>query len=305
MTLRVDEMLLAGLDGGHLLGFLAALGALRIATSKWPDSAPRMRWRLCERAWKPILSVPGITDRTEFVTGLHDKLKEMAGHAAFAVGDDLKFSSDSFRALALAAQSDVTWDLRAADFFAAFASEAATNKSGTELLDTALRTMSGTGHQHFVKMMRELVEMTDHAHLDSSLFYPWRYAEKGLGLRWDHQDDRRYALRWNEPTGDPTRTERGANRLAVEAIPLFPVFPVGNRLETTGFTSRSKQNVLTWPIWIGNAGLDSVRSVLALRELQDEIPPRATLAARGVAEIYRCQRITVDKRRNFTPPCPA
>jgi hypothetical protein len=40
---------------------------------------------------------------------------------------------------------------------------------------------------------------------------------------------------------------------------------------------------------------------LALNELQETQPPHAELAARGVSAIFRSQRITLGKYRNFTP----
>lgn len=119
------------------------------------------------------------------------------------------------------------------------------------------------------------------------------------------QDDRRYALRWHEPSGDPIRTVRGANRLAIEALPVFPTAPVGQELNTTGFTQRRGKGVfLTWPIWKPMIELDIVRSLLAHSELQSERPNRKKLSKMGIAEIYRSQRITQGKFRNFTQSYP-
>ena len=99
---------------------------------------------------------------------------------------------------------------------------------------------------------------------------------------------------------------RGANRLAVEALPLFPAAPGEGGLQTTGFTQRRGKGVLfTWPIWEVPLHLDTVRSLLSLAELQEPRPDRESLAARGVVEIYRSQRTTRDKYRNFTPALPA
>jgi hypothetical protein len=44
---------------------------------------------------------------------------------------------------------------------------------------------------------------------------------------------------------------------------------------------------------------------LSLAELQKHEPPRDKLAALGIAEIYRSQRVTAGKFRNFTPARPA
>ena len=138
------------------------------------------------------------------------------------------------------------------------------------------------------------------------MFLPWQYADDRPNLRWDPVDDRRYALRWNEPSGDPVRTMRGANRLAVEALPLFPTAAGERRLQTTGFSQRPGQGVMfTWPIWDVPLKMGTVRSVLSLPELQEPRPNRDVLSAMGIVEVYRSERITRDKYRNFTAATPA
>jgi hypothetical protein len=228
----------------------------------------------------------------------------MAGHPAFAIDDNLKIPPDRYRkdyAELAAAKAHESRDRTWADFVAAFGSEATASEEGV-IQDTALRTMSGAGHQHFLKTMRDLVQNTAAEHLRKALFEPWRYEDPKPSLRWDPADDRRYALRWNEPSGDPIRTVRGANRVAIEALPLLPAMPVGTRLETTGFRGRSSRDTFwTWPIWSAPLTVDAVRSVLALRQLQEDPPPRPELAAMGVNEVYRSQRLTVGKYRNFAP----
>lgn len=190
-----------------------------------------------------------------------------------------------FRDVALQAQAQTEYgDSYFADFMAAFASEVLIEGKGAkpaQIQDTAFRTMSGAGHQHFVQFMAQLARETTESQLAEALFSPWRYSDPGPSLRWDPTDDRRYALRWGEPSGDPVRTVRGANHLAVEALPLLPVMPVGKRLETTGFTQRRGEGVRwTWPIWEGLLGIDTVPSLLAMRELQQLQPPREKLWAR-------------------------
>lgn len=47
------------------------------------------------------------------------------------------------------------------------------------------------------------------------------------------------------------------------------------------------------------------RSLVALKDLQGETPDRTSLSARGIVEVFRSQRLTVDKFRNFTWGMPA
>jgi len=243
-------------------------------------------------------------------------LRDKTGQTAFSLADDLTVSCSIYKAAATKAAHADTGDRRYADFLAAFGSEAveseANGKKSGEIADTAFRTMSGAGHQHFLGFMRALAADTQVEHLKKALLTPWQYDDpvENHTMRWDPMDDVRYALRWRNPSGDPERKRNGAvwgaNRLAIEALPLFPTAPVKGRLETTGFTQRKGYGVAwTWPIWTAPIGMDALLSLMALSELQKDEPDRRALASMGIAEVYRCQRITQGKYRNFTPANPA
>ena len=294
---------LAGLDGSNPLAFLAALATLRVLSHVWTERALRLGWESRAGRWTPLLDCAGTASPEDVVAALDPALRAMAGHPAFTFAADLKLPADAFAAFAreAAAQARDARDGTLAQFAGAFACEVLTEENG-DVQDTAFRTMSGAGHQHFLKFMAELAQVTTAAHLRAALFSPWRYDEQKLSLRWDPADDRRYALRWDDPSGDVIRTVRGANRLAVEALPLFPVAPVRGGLETTGFASPHGRGLFwTWPIWEPPLALDTVRSVLALDTLQAARPDRRELSARGIAEVFRCERVTIGKFRNFTP----
>lgn len=305
------ELLFDGLDGANPLAYLAALGTLRTTSLTWPDRNTRLHWSNAQGGWRPCLSLDGEIDLDVWLTAVDQSLRNEAGQTAFSLADDLTVPCSAFRAAAASAAAHaVMGDRHQADFFAAFGSEAVESevngKKTGDIADTALRTMSGAGHQHFLGFMRELARVTEVKHLRSALFEAWSYTEPGPSLRWDPNDDRRYALRWLQPSGDPAKTVRGANRLAIEALPLLPTAPVKGRLETTGFTQRKGRGVVwTWPIWTAPIGLDVVRSLMGLAELQEDEPDRRTLSAMGIVEVYRCQRITQGKYRNFTPSHPA
>lgn len=301
---------LPGLDGANSLGFLAALGTVRTATLYWPQHQVQMAWSASDLGWQPELHLHPALEQEELLAGLNEFLHQTDPLQWLADYDDLTIPLATFREAELAAAQTATAANRAAvDFLAALGSdvvEAQVNgKKNGLIADTALRTMSGAGHQHFIGFMRQLTAVTEVKHLHAALFDTWTYVDPGPSLRWDPTDDRRYALRWRKPASDPLTTVRGANRLAIEALPMLPTMPVKTRLETTGFTQHKGRGTRwSWPLWNTPIGLDEIRSLLSHPMLQSETPDRCSLLAMGVMEIYRCQRITQGKYRNFTPAQP-
>lgn len=308
----MSELILKGADGGNPLGFLVALGALRTASRTWPELSPRMGWVQYANGWRPVLAFGINMSEKEFVAALQKSLRQMKDHPAFGFADNLSVPPSTFREQAMTAAEDaVPADRRHVDFLAAFGSDGVTDENSGIVADTALRTMGGAGHQHFLGTMRQLVNDTDEAHIQKALFNDWRYDDplEKHTMRWDPADDVRHALRWRKPSGDPGRKTGGgmwgANRLAVEALPLLPTAPKGRRLETTGFTRRKGDGeIWTWPIWEPKISVDAVRSLLALDSLQEVKPNREFLKRMGVIEIFRCQRLTQGKFRNFAPAAP-
>jgi hypothetical protein len=313
----MSEFTLQGLDGGSPLGFLATLGVLRTSALAWPERAVQLVWSDRDGGWRPRLFLHPSIDEEAWLEGLDHRLRDTIGHDAFKLADDLNVRIATFRKVALEAAARSRPDERRhADFLAAFGSDAvetvANGKKTGDISDTALRTMSGAGHQHFLGFMRALVADTRVEHLRRALLMSWQYDDpmENHTMRWDPTDDVRYALRWRNSSGDPERKRSGAvwgaNRFAIEGLALLPTAPVQRRLQTTGFTQRKGQGTTwTWPIWNVPIGQDGVRSLLALAQLQEPCPDRAWLAAMGIAEVYRCQRITQGKYRNFTPASPA
>ncbi|HEX5271984.1 MAG TPA: hypothetical protein VFW33_15915, partial [Gemmataceae bacterium] len=149
--------------------------------------------------------------------------------------------------------------------------------------------------------------LTTAGHLQRTLFRPWDYAD-GLAnqsLHWEPSEDRRHAYQWNMPSGDPTRKRTGgmlgANRLALEAWPLFPSFPAGDRLATRGFRgNRAFDTYFTWPVWSCPLSLDGVATLLAAEFLQGDAPNQRALHSCNIRTAFRLQRILVGKTPNFT-----
>ncbi|MCY4513963.1 MAG: hypothetical protein OXC69_02310 [Candidatus Tectomicrobia bacterium] len=307
MTATIDDqgLLLNGLDGSNSLAFLAAVGALRTVAYAHPTTNLRMKWVRHNSSWAPVLTGNRTVSAGHLVELLFSALR-VESTPEFDFSKNLNVNSELFRGVAVEAQTCASpVDRRYADFVASFGCELVTTHANRGIQDTALRTMSGAGHQHFLGTMKQLVHETTAEHLRRALFEMWDYSDDKLGLRWDPEEDRRYALRWGNPSDDAVKTVRGANRLAVEALPLFPTAPGDRHLETTGFSRQHGAVVFTWPIWEDALSMDVMRSLFSLPEMQRAEPDRAILRAVGVVEVYRSQRITVGKYRNFTRAQPA
>ncbi len=300
------SMPLSGLDGSNPLGFLAAVGALRVITLSNRESDWRLTWTMRAGTWVPSISGRKMLSKQSLIELLENALC-LKSAPEFNFAKNLNVSPACFKQVAGQAVCNASLqDRRYADFVASFGCELVTSGDRKSIQDTALRTMSGAGHQHFLGTIKKLIKETKAHHLCRTLFHTWDYSDEKLGLRWDPEEDRRYALRWDNPSGDKIKSMWGANRLAVEALPLLPTAPVGQqRLQTTGFAPDAKPAEFSWPIWSIDLGSEIVGSLLALSEIQKPQPNRSRLHDMGVVEVYRSQRITVGKYRNFTRAQPA
>ncbi len=300
-----NDLCLPTLSGSSLLGFLAALGTFRTLAETPGISDLRMKWIPMANSYAPLLTSAALPDDDQLVGRLHSALSKFSDHPSITADNDLTIPLGRFRALATSAARDFLagTDSMGAAMVAAFGCDAVGNDAGN-IEDTAFRTMSGAGHQHFLKFMNDLAKGTTPEQIHEALFGPWRYRDPSPIMRWDSEDDRRYALRWDEPSKDPVRSVRGANRLAVAALPLFPVVPDSRTsVATTGFTGRGRRDTfVNWPIWSEWLTLDAIRSLLGMSDIQEQSPrANRSRSARGICAVYRSQRITLGKFRNFTP----
>lgn len=302
-----EGLLLSGIDGSSTLAFLAALGVLRTLDEAAAGADVRMHWVPCGTAWTPVISGGGAPPTDAALLDTFDEV--------------LVSSIDTHPARLLAALSDAKEDLnrRRAIFvnlatghpneaaklawLAALASDAVP-AAATNQLQTARR-------DYFYGNLTSVVANCTREHLQRTLFCRWDYADplENQSLHLDPTEDRRHAHQWSQPSGDPERKRAGgmlgANRLAIEAFPLFVSVPEGDTLRTIGFTgTRASDTRWTWPIWKTPLSVSVVRSLLTLPDLQAESPDsqmRMSLRERGVMAVFRTRRILVGKTPNFTP----
>lgn len=292
-----------GPDGRSLLGFLAAVGAFRAFAQQSPQAA--LSWGA---DYRPLLHCPEIAgngDEQHLLTALEAGLDVLAGSARFP-WDDLTVKPTAFREYTERALKQASLGCRHwIDFVSGLASDAAPPDAKGNISDTAMRTMSGAGHQHFLGFMEKLQITVERRHLREALFQDWAYGDRKLSLRWDPLDDRRYALRADDPSKgshNDIPSMWGANRLAFEALACLPTYPTTRGLQTTGFKQRSNaegEPLFSWPLWRPAVTLDSLRALLghpAIARRDSE-----QLRALGVFAVLSARRFTEGRYRNFAP----
>jgi hypothetical protein len=285
--------LLRGIDGSNPLGFLAAVGTLRMLGGE------RLGWSIEEGTWRPSLTVAETGGEEDLCQRLAQRA-HLAPPGILTLGKNLTVTPEVFCTYAdQAAQLLSAGDARAAEYAAAFGSEVCVDQKKNRIEYTNLSFITGSGHQDFVTTALKLSESMNAEHIREALFGPWEYKDKSLSFRWDPADAAEYALSASDPSKDGAWTVWGVNRLAFEALPLLPVQPTRGGLRTTGFWEERYPEEFTWPIWHAKLDADTVRSLLSLNEIQEESPSRPKLQAMGIAEVFRSPRVRIGQGANF------
>jgi CRISPR-associated endonuclease/helicase Cas3 len=299
---------LPGLDGSNPLAFLAALGTL-VLCHGWSQSNPDFEWLRgpVKLSWghdglphTPVLHLGAKPPTpTDFIATLAERLaKSLETHPAAWV---VAMLADEQRLAALLRERCAhrpAEDRPYLDWVCALA---------CENVPKAASQLQTVRKDYLIGNLRSIMQRTKADHLLRSLFHTWDYADAldNQSLHWEPSEDRRHAYQWHMPSGDPTRKKcggmLGANRLALEAWPLFPSFPAGDRIRTRGFKgNRANNTYFTWPLWKCALGVDAVASLLALESLLDDEPRADDLEQYNMGCVFRLQRILVGKTPNFT-----
>jgi CRISPR-associated endonuclease/helicase Cas3 len=297
---------LRGLDGTNPLGFVAAIGLFRVLSSDSDLGEVSLRWVPSAGTWVPDVACT-VRDLTEdqLLEVLQRNLNvEMVDHPLHRLESLASRDGEERRAAISEMVTRATCtDRLQTDWLSAYTSDAAG--------DDAINQLQTTRRDYHYRNAASIIAVSNLDYLRRAIFHEWDYADAldNQSLHLDPSEDRRHAYQWNKPSGDPERKRTGgmlgANRLAIEGLPVFTSVPVGDRLRTTGFTgSRATDTRWTWPIWSGYLDLGATRSLLSCADLQaDDFDPlnRQGLRERGILAVYRTYRILVGKTPNFTP----
>lgn len=311
---------LEGLDPDNLLAFLALLGLLRALETARPDWHPRAAWDVDHPPLRPRLFLAGPESPMAICEAAAEGAAALAEDYGFPRSaepsaepqNDLNYAMKTARKLLERAARGR--DRRRADLWSALMCDKAGKDDKIEA--TPLCLLFGQGHQHFLDRLasvprteappprgrgRNAITLSAAETLHEALFESWTRQDPTSAFRWDPAEDVRYALRADDPSGEKSTTQHGANRLAALGLPVLTAAPVQRgqrvRLQVLGGAFERNEFVFSWPIWQEGATLASIRALLGHPELANG--PSA-LVNLGVVEVRRTRRISVGKFMNFT-----
>lgn len=302
---------LEGLEPDNLLAFLALLGLLRSLEAV--GLRPRAHWE--GLPLRPVLDLPEPVTQETVAEQAAAGCARLAQDHDFCGEKDLTFRAERARYLLEHALQRPRSGR--AELLGCLFSDGAVDQNN-KIIPTPLCAMFGQGHQHFLARLasvprgdlptslqkrRPPPDLKSPDFLVEALFHPWQRRDETDGFRWDPAEDRRYALRFRDPSKEAGRTVHGANRLAAVGIAAMPgtavMRPRGVRFLNIGTElGEGGGIVVTWPIWARPASLAAIRALLAHPALLAAEP--AVLERLGVIERRRARRILNGRFVNFT-----
>ncbi|QDT36036.1 type I-G CRISPR-associated protein, Cas3-extension family [Stratiformator vulcanicus] len=298
-----EGLLLPGLDGTNPLGFLAAVGLLRVVSEIGARDMVRLCWESARGTWLPRLTGHGIAS-VDFPNVVTDQLKNMP-RDCWVIDKKLPFDRLKFREHLIKKQHAASGESRvAADLLAALGVDIA-SKGGSAFIDTALRMVrSGDAQgQGFLHYAHEIIQQATLEEVRHALFERWVFRPAGSPLRLAPEEAKSYAYRADDPKTEKPESVRGANFLALVGLPFFPIVPRPSSAATVGFRKTAKRNdpAFVWPIWNRPLSASLVKSLLTLSwPTTDDGRREAT--ERGISAVYQSDQFRPSTYyKNFTP----
>lgn len=279
---------LTAIRGDNPMGFLAALGALSLATDVLGRGAA-LRWEPSGPSWTPMLDGPGVATEDDII-----ELIETA-HERRDLESELGWSADLMKLDRQTVRSLLEERLRAdrrreAEFVAACVAELPPRRNSPDLVRyTPFRMIPRVGRSRF--LAAALAESrAGTARLRDCLFGSWTYSKGVNALRWDPGARiQARALMAEAPSIAGTLGVSCATLLAVRGLGFFPLVTTSRDAVPPGLT---RKNRLIWPVWKDGLSEAAVRVLLAARWLHgsDEESERH-LEAHGVTTRYVAPRV--------------
>ncbi|MFM2167711.1 MAG: hypothetical protein RIS79_2082 [Verrucomicrobiota bacterium] len=294
---------LNGFTADQPLGFLAAVGLLRALDRAAPNWKPRLHWRQLG-FWRAVISVEDEAEFSDVVDRVVEALDSSRNEIeALVNGLDLNLSMDRAEMRRVLGIRSESADGR---LLQRMVSELPERDSRSSV--SLLQMLNGAGRQDYLTALSKLARDTGRAHLEKTLGASvWEMSDEargGLTLRLDAMSDCSHALQACDPNDMDMTSELAANRLAMEALGLFPCYP--SRYPTTlGFHRRWRETLLRWPVWKMPLQVSELVGLTGIAEMADPLGNRAMLKALGVELVYESERRVVGKGKTLFSPSNA
>ncbi|MCM6774517.1 hypothetical protein NDR87_13730 [Nocardia sp. CDC159] len=262
---------LPALDGRYALGFLTALGTLRLLTTRAIPAT--LAWD--SDTYRAVLTAPGHATIDDLVTTLTTLVTGIGSDAALPDTDPgfpppSRTGRDPLRvpATELAAAARGWSRLRGAEqWFPAFVTDLVDDPTAPTMINPYV---APSGQQKFRTLFEKSLNLVraDPKTLLRQAFTGWIRVPGCTGEYFDHR-----VLYSAADAPDGTSRERGvpgATWLAVMALPALPVYSDGAHRTSPGWhrlpqTRRGKTTwrpILTWPLWHQPLDIDAVTVLL-------------------------------------------
>ena len=262
----MSRLVISGLSGANPLGFLGALGLLRVLHRT--SGAARLGFLSDGSSYPFVEGVDG--DLAALVAGDADRASkettwrleyEKSEKKGVKVVADLKPPPPAFaNFLVRCIEHWSAGDSEAAGYAAAFGTSTAVDGKGNTK-PTALHFTAA--NQQFLGTVEAIRALVTPEWARRSLF-EGQAAGPGPNLRWDPASERNWALMAANPIDEGTSVDAPAEWLAFRGLPLFPSFPSGERIITTAVSGRGNNMKMIWPLWSVPSSLETVRSALQM-----------------------------------------
>lgn len=257
---------LPGLSGASPIGFLAALGMLRVLTE---DRGHEVRL-----AWRQGRAVLEGLDPTEALDELTANMVGRGNALEFTWADTTRgITPEQYRNAVAQAGSD----RRALAFLSGWGTDTVLREgaiAGTRLDMTS-------GQQQLLRDLRRLAVRVDRRSLEIALLGGPYEGQSSFGL--DPVAVRSHGYERQAPTKSDPPGKPGLIWLAFEAIPLHPVLPISYAHSRTVGWRVGNTMAYVWPLWDKPIALDEIRFLRVLP--LERLPGRA-----GVTEIWASKR---------------
>lgn len=259
---------LLGVDGSNPLGFLAALGLLRVVRRVKLGFSENGSFRAfldefgkSESDLAALVAADASSSQDPNAPWRFTYTKAATKKQGPQEVADLKPPPDAFKQfLAACIKSWLAGDEEAAAYAAAYGTDVSVDGKGNTK-PTAFHFTAA--QQTFLGAVESIRASVNKKWVMTSLF-DGHGEQPGSNLRWDPSAERNWALMASNPSGDGTRVDAPLEWLAFRGLPLLPSFPHGMRIITTGVRGRGDEMTFTWPLWSVPASLPTIRSALQL-----------------------------------------